>query len=107
MQPGSTVAPLAAALALQPSLRDAFLPAALRLTDSHLLGPASGRSARTWVAQFSARHSQTAWSPPHEPALAKAVAYLASTFWMHAARRAGSPLMATLAWHESSPASFL
>src|SRR6185295_6785903 len=100
MQAGSTVVPLAAALALQPSLRDAFLPAAFRRAASHLLGPASGRSARTWVAQFSARHSQTPWSPLHEPALAKAVAYLPSTFWMHAARPVGSPLMATLAWQE-------
>src|SRR2546428_447608 len=107
MQFPSTFVLFRAALALHLSLADAFLPAAFKRAASHLLGPASGRSPRTAVAQFSARHSHTAWSPPQEPALPKAAVYLPSTLRMHGASTLGSPLAATLAWQASSPASFL
>src|SRR5262249_27381486 len=83
-----------------------FLPAAFRRAASHLLGPASGRSPRTTVAQFWAMHSQIAWSPPHWPALANAVPYLLSTLLTQAARSDGSPLAATLAWQAMRPFSF-
>src|SRR5262245_59974359 len=96
MQTLSTGAPVAAALALHLSLPAAFLPAALSRTASHLLGPASGRSARTRFAQFSARHSQTAATLLQEPALPKAVEYLPSSLVMQGASKLGSPLAATL-----------
>src|SRR3989442_3545595 len=100
MQAESTGTNFATALALHLSLADAFLPAAFRRAASHLLGPASGKSLRTWAAQFSARHSQSIWLPLHEPAVAKAnaVAYLPSTFWTHGPSSDGSPLPATLPW---------
>src|SRR6187549_2032026 len=102
----STASSLTAALALQLSLAEAFLPAALSRVASHLLGPPSGRIAATALSQASARHSQMFWLPPHDPALANAAAYLSSTFATQGASRLASPFLTAFDRQLRRPASF-